>query len=301
MSLLWSIERLSVWRPDGTVLVGPERYEIPRRRLIALVGESGSGKTLTLRALAGVTPEGLKREMSSPQTTPRTAMVFQDPASFFNPRWRVGRSLREVLQTVRGMNRASVDQESQALMGQVGLEVGDLRRYPFEMSGGMIQRAGIAMALATQPELLLADEITSALDPELGGRVLMLLHELSRRRDMSVVLVSHDLRAVARVADTVRVLYRGRVVEQGPPGSVLSSPRHRYTDLLLRSLPEAGRRGRPLPELAPVPPGAAPRGCPFRLRCPAAQSDCASMPQWDPRRRYRCHHPVPPPEDLDEL
>lgn len=305
MNSAYSVRSIAVTRRDGHRLVGPFDLTLHPGRVHGVVGESGSGKTLTLRSLAGVTPENLESSWECLETPlPRTAMIFQDPASFFNPRWRVDRSLREVLVYVRRMNVAAAAGRIAELAELVGLTMAEVHRYPFELSGGMVQRAGIAMALATEPELLLADEITSALDPDLGESILTLLREIALAQGISVVLVSHDLPLVAGIVDDVHVLYEGRLVEYGPPGQVLSAPRHQYTALLVRSLPSQQRRGRVLPEIpiaqesAAAPVG----GCPFLPRCPAAVPACNRMPDWDPDLTYRCHNPVAPgipvaPED----
>ena len=319
------VRSLEVRIAGGRRLVGPLDLRLEPGRVHAIVGESGSGKTLTLRALAGVVPEGLSagwndatvpeamppgavhadgggdgRAAATPAPTesprseiPRTAMVFQDPASFFNPRWRVERSLREVLRYARGLRRSAVPQRIATLASQVGLSLEEFRRYPFELSGGMVQRAAIAMALAPEPTVLLADEITSALDPERAERILEMLHGIAVAQRIAVVLVSHDLPLVARVSDDVRVLYRGVVVEKGAPAAVLSRPMHRYTDLLVRALPSQAQRGRALPEIDPAPSEEVGAGCPFLGRCPAASAACSVMPAWDDTDRVRCHHPVP--------
>ncbi|MEX2443825.1 MAG: ABC transporter ATP-binding protein [Alkalispirochaeta sp.] len=279
----------------GRRLVGPLDVTLHPGRVHGVVGESGSGKTLTLRALAGVTPENIESSWECLEDpAPRTAMIFQDPAGFFNPRWRVERSLREVLVHVRRLARSHVAGRVSELAALVGLTGSELHRYPFELSGGMVQRAAIAMALATEPEVLLADEITSALDPELGEMILGLLRTIAVDRGLSVVLVSHDLPLVAQIADDVHVLYEGRLVEYGPPAEVLAAPRHQYTALLVQSLPSRRRRGELLPEI-PIPAEggeAAPEACPFQPRCPAAVTACAHMPPWDDSRTYRCHNPV---------
>ncbi|MFW5694090.1 MAG: oligopeptide/dipeptide ABC transporter ATP-binding protein [Alkalispirochaeta sp.] len=290
-----SFRAVTVGFRDGRRLVGPLDVTLFPGRVHGVVGESGSGKTLTLRALAGVTPRNLESSWQcSDGPVPRTAMIFQDPAGFFNPRWRVDRSLREVLVHVRKLARRTVAGRISELAELVGLSSAELHRYPFELSGGMVQRAGIAMALATEPELLLADEITSALDPERGDKILQLLRAIAVHRGLSVVFVSHDLPLVARAADDVHVLYEGQLVEYGPPARVLADPRHQYTALLVNSLPSRERRGEPLPEI-PLPREgvlAAPEACPFLPRCPAATSACRVMPAWDAEHRYRCHNPV---------
>ncbi|MFO8042611.1 MAG: ABC transporter ATP-binding protein [Alkalispirochaeta sp.] len=297
MSSSLSVRSIAVTRSDGHRLVGPFDLTLSPGRVHGMVGESGSGKTLTLRALAGVTPDNLESSWECLENPlPRTAMIFQDPASFFNPRWRVDRSLREVLVYVRRMNGTAAYGRIEELAELVGLTMAELHRYPFELSGGMVQRAGIAMALATEPELLLADEITSALDPELGEAILTLLRQIAVAQGISVVLVSHDLPLVAGIVDDVHVLYEGRLVEYGPPGQVLSAPRHQYTALLVRSLPSQQRRGQVLPEIpvAQESNGAPVGGCPFLPRCPAAIPACNRMPDWDVNLTYRCHNPVTP-------
>jgi oligopeptide/dipeptide ABC transporter ATP-binding protein len=300
----WTLDipSLRVSRPDGTVIVGPHDLTVSSGRVHALAGESGSGKTLTLRALAGVVPEGLVASVEEgAQAVPRTAMVFQDPASFFNPRWRVERSLREVLSCVRGLRGRAIPEAISYLANVVGLTTDELRRFPFELSGGMVQRAGIAMALATEPQLLLADEITSALDPALSERILGVLTEIARSRNLAVILVTHDIQLLARVADTVSILYRGVIVEEGGAQTVLSNPAHPYADFLVRALPSAAARGRPLPEIPVAHAEPNDTGCPFRHRCPRAVSCCEVMPPWDRARRVRCHRPLRTPSDGDRL
>jgi len=296
MKALRSVRGVTVGLPEGDRLVGPFDMTLYPGQVHGVVGESGSGKTLTLRALAGVTPHNLVSSWDcGTEPAPRTSMIFQDPAGFFNPRWRVDRSLQEVLIHVRALPRREVAARIAELATLVGLAPAELHRYPFELSGGMVQRAGIAMALATEPELLLADEITSALDPELGEKILKLLRRIAVEQGLSVVFVSHDLPLVARAADDVHVLYEGRLVEYGPPARVLADPRHQYTALLVNALPSRDRRGELLPEI-PIPQEdahAPPEACPFLPRCPAAIDACWVMPDWDSEKTYRCHNPMP--------
>lgn len=279
------------------VLVGPLDLTVRAGETMGLVGESGSGKTLTLRALAGIPPSGVivRHSGCEYRGVRKSAIVFQDPMGFFNPRWRIYRSLAEVLRVVRGLPRSKLRERSDALLRDVGLEPTDGRLFPFEMSGGMVQRAAIAMALAVDPAVLLADEVTSALDPDTRDRILRLLCRVGRERGAATVVVSHDVGSLVHVVDRLVVLYAGQSVEEGPPSIVLGTPRHRYTDFLVRSVPGAETRGTRLPEMPPDTDTIV-TGCPFSGRCPAAQARCyENNPDWSgpEEQRYRCHFPVP--------
>ncbi len=292
---------------SGTRLVGPLDLTVKPGEILGLLGESGSGKTLTLRALAGINPAGLHAYDQNGPYRPvyRSAMVFQDPMGYFNPRWRVRRSVAEVLRIVRGVSRRNVRFRTEELLRDVGLAVEDGSLFPFEMSGGMIQRAAIAIALAVDPHVLLADEATSALDPTTRDRILQLLCRVGRERRAATVVVSHDVSSLAEVSDRVIILYAGQSVEEGDPRRVLAQPRHRYTDLLVRSLPGDHTRGTILPEIPPEPFATGAdvternRGCPFTGRCPRADERCRGItPEWrgNDAHRFRCHYPVEPGE-----
>ena len=290
------VERLEVMGPNGR-LVGPFSLELSPGSVHALVGESGSGKTLTLRTLAGAVPAGLRatvrRFRAQSGGTPAAAMIFQDPAAFLNPRWRASRSISEVLRQVRKTDRSRLETALRRLAAEVGLQREELERYPHQLSGGMVQRAAIAMALAAEAPLILADEITSALDPDRAASILQLLRERATVHQCAVLFASHDLRLVAAHADQVSVLYDGRLVERIPARELLTRPRHRYTAALVAALPRAALRGSALPEL-PLAAGSRPAGaCPFLARCPVAIDACRVMPDWDPSGRFRCHVPEP--------
>ncbi len=291
------VPALRIRTASGRTIVGPNRIEMEPSSVCALVGESGSGKTLTLRALAGLPPPGLRVTLSDDSTVepelPARAVVFQDPASYLNPRHRIGQALREVLRCVGGLSRSAARRRAVTIAEDVGLHTTDLEKFPFEMSGGMLQKSAIALALAAEPVLLLADEITSAMDPELRDRILDLLRRLSRGKGMTVLLTSHDLAGVEYIADHIYVLYRGFVVERGPARDVLARPNHHYTDILLRSLPARNRPGEPLPELPVEDRWAEEGGCPFAGRCPAVRPRCRKEePGWDAEVRFRCFYPV---------
>jgi peptide/nickel transport system ATP-binding protein len=220
---------------------------------VGIVGESGSGKTLLCRALLGVLPPGVAVR-SGQITFDGTALtgldargwgrihghtlgaVFQDPASYLNPSITVGRQLAEHLRRVRGLRRRDAASAAIGLFTAVGLRAPEVayRQYPHELSGGMLQRILIAIAIAGEPKLLVADEATTALDVAVAAEVLELLASLRDRYGLALLLVSHDLAVIANVCDRVIVMYAGEIVETGPTADVIAHPRHPYTEALLR-------------------------------------------------------------------
>ncbi len=281
-------------------------FSLPAGETLALVGESGCGKSLTALALLDLLPPGTRRERGRVVLAGavledwrgvrgrRIGMVFQEPQSALNPVMAVGEQVAEVLRLPRGMSRGEARREAVAALARVGIPDPEDRagRYPHELSGGMRQRAVIAMALAGGPSVLLADEPTTALDTTVQAQVLDLLRRLRDGTGMAVLLVTHDLGVAAASADRVAVMYAGRLVETGPAASVLSAPAHPYTRGLL-----ASRGADPARPLSPIPgqvptPGAWPSGCPFHPRCALAEPRCAAEPQAEVRagegRTARC-------------
>jgi oligopeptide/dipeptide ABC transporter ATP-binding protein len=283
---------------------------IERGEVVALVGESGSGKTTLGRSilrlieptagavrfhgedLLALDAETMRRRRRAMQ------MVFQDPYGSLNPRLRVRDALFEPL-LVHGLARTSERDEIVArLLAEVGLPADAAGRYPHEFSGGQRQRIGIARALATSPELLIADEPVSALDVSVRAQVINLLLELRARRDLAVLVIAHDLALVGRIADRIVVLYLGRVVEEGPATRVLQRPEHPYTVALLSAVPSltpGTADGRLVLEGEPPSPAHPPSGCRFHPRCPIAEARCATeCPELVARgeeRRVACHFP----------
>ena len=281
----------------------------------ALVGESGCGKSVTAMALTRLPPADAAarvsgrvlfrgrdllaaspRELRAARRKGGVAYVFQEAMSALNPVLRLRTQMREALP--RGLSRAAADDRLAALLGEVGLPDprAALRAHPCELSGGMAQRACIAMALAQEPALLLADEPTTALDVLVQRKVLDLLRDLCRARGTAVLLVTHNLALVSEYAETVSVLYAGQVVEDGPVPDVLAAPAHPYAEALLRAVPRIeGTRPEDLatiPGRVPPPRDWVALPCAFAPRCPRAAASCSAAPApWSglsPRHGVRC-------------
>ena len=254
-------------------------FDLERGRTLAIVGESGSGKSVTSRAIMGLLPGNARIEggqillggqdilRASEETLCRIrgrqiAMVFQDPMSCLNPIVRVGRQIGEGMRG-RGLPRREIKKRVIRLMEEVGIPNAPARydQYPFQLSGGMRQRIVIAIALAADPEILICDEPTTALDVTIQAQILELINKLKRERNLSVLFITHDLGVVANMADDIAVMYAGKIVEYGTVDDVFSAPRHPYTWALLSSMPDLDTRekleaipGTP-PDMIAPPPG----------------------------------------------
>ena len=280
---------------------------------VGIVGESGSGKTQLCLALMGLLPpsariDGAVRFAGAPGGAARAvrgeriAMVFQDPQTALTPHLRIGSQMSEVLVHHRRSSGARAREAARAMLARVGIPdpAGCLRRYPHALSGGMRQRVLIAMSLLCGPQLLVADEPTTALDVTVQAQVLELLARLRREQRMAILLVSHDLAVVAGLAARIVVMYAGRVVEEAPAEALFHGPRHPYTAALIACAPNADG---PIPArmatLPGQPPGAAERftGCPFAARCDRSSERCRREPPpmtaFDDGRRFACHDPLP--------
>jgi len=309
--------------PLGDVMaVDGITLHVNRGEALGIVGESGSGKTMFLRSIIGtfaladvsrsgvVSVAGVDMLRSDPATVRRTlgtciGMVSQDPLTALNPVRRIETQLVEPMRVHFALDKAAARARAIELLRSVGLPDPErrLRAYPHELSGGMRQRVTIAMALVNDPELLLADEPTTALDVTVQRQLLELLGELRRQRTMSMVLVTHDLAVVKGYTDRVAIMYGGRVVESGPTNSLFAQPRHRYTVALMRSVPDLSLPSHSeLEVIDGLPPSLVnpPPGCRFAARCPAATDVCRTdtpiRQHVDDDRWFRCHHPVEPDE-----
>lgn len=314
--------------PDGPVTAVREvSFTLRRGRTLGLVGESGSGKSVLVRSVMRLLRSRQVRHHGSVRLDgeelltadrarlrriwgARMAMVFQDPVTALHPNHRIGYQLTESLREHLRLTRREARQRALELLREVGIPepARRLSQYPHELSGGMRQRVVLAIAIACDPDLLLADEPTTALDVTVQAQVLDLLGRHQAQRGMAMVLVSHDLAVVSNRTDELIVMYSGQIVESGPTRAVLTTPRMPYTAALLASTPDPDRpTGSQLATIAgePLPPERPVRGCRFAARCHYAVDLCTSRPPElttaEDGRRHRCHLPLGTPESAAAL
>lgn len=261
-------------RSHGARIVENVTFNVHAGQCLGIVGESGSGKSMTMRAIMGIAPA---RIVAGTVTAGTTAMVFQDAMTALNPSMRIGDLVAEGLRA-QSVPRVKARAQALDLLAEVG--VPDPRRraqsWPHELSGGLRQRVMIAMALSVQPQILLCDEPTTALDVTIQDQVLSLLERLRAERHLAMVFVSHDLAVISRIADHTAVMYSGSFVETGDTSDILARPRHPYTSSLLAAAPDAKRSKGPLTAIPGLPPrvDARPSGCVFGPRCSLAEDAC---------------------------
>jgi len=316
VSALLEVEGLRVRLPTpsgyATIVDGVD-YLVEPAQVFGVAGESGSGKTVSMLALLGLLPTGAVVEGSAAfggkdllrlrgrqlraVSGRDIGMVFQDPMTSLHPMLTVGRQLTEHVRRHLGLGRHAASQRAIELLEQVRIPgpSSALHSYPHQFSGGMRQRIAIAIALACGPRLLIADEPTTALDVTVQAGILRLLDRLRRERELSVVLITHDLAVMSSIADSVSIFYAGRVVESGPREGLLQHPRHPYTRALLDALPHP-EAARDVPLVAikgtPPTPQQIPAGCPYHPRCAYAIDVCTTHdPPLVPvdGRRLACH------------
>jgi peptide/nickel transport system ATP-binding protein len=297
-----AVEGLTVTLPaeDGrATILADVSFTLARGDSVGLVGESGSGKSITALAIMGLLPAGAAtagrvmfegRDLLAASDAElctirgrRIGMVFQEPMTALNPLMSIGAQVAEPLRLHLGLSRAEAEARVRRLLARVGLGQVDPHRHPHQLSGGQRQRVVIAIALACGPDLLIADEPTTALDVTVQAQVLDLLGALAVEQGLALLLITHDLAVVSETAARVLVMYSGRVVEAGTTASVFAAMAHPYTRALLAATPhEAG--GRPVPIPGQVPdPRHRPPGCAFAPRCPRLQPDCtATVPLLSP-------------------
>ncbi|MBO6518634.1 MAG: ABC transporter ATP-binding protein [Rhodospirillales bacterium] len=291
-------------------------FTVGKGEVVGLVGESGSGKSVTGFSIIGlVDPPGrvvsgevrfkgqnlldLKAEQMRKLRGNRIAMIFQDPMMTLNPVLRVD---TQMVETIRAhdasVSKADALARARDALGQVGIPAPDerLRSYPHQFSGGMRQRVAIAIALLNKPDLIIADEPTTALDVTIQGQILYEAQKLCRETGTSMIWITHDLAVVAGLADKICVMYGGRIVEQGLIDDVLDHPVHPYTRGLLGSVPGHNTRGHRLYQIPGMAPSLLnlPEGCAFQARCPKADDACKALPHITnpvPGREIRCFHP----------
>ena len=294
----FEVDEGELWPVNGV------SFAVAAGETLGLVGESGSGKSMVALSIMDLVPspgrvvagevafEGLdlmslggaaKRRMRGGGI----GMVFQDPAVSLNPVYRIGDQISDVVRLHRGLGKAEAWRETVHLLGDLGIQEPEkrARAYPFELSGGMRQRAQIAVAVAGRPKLLIADEPTTALDATVQAEICDLLKYIQGEFGMSILLISHDLAMVTDVADRIMVMYAGRIVEIGHWTAISREPRHPYTKGLMGAIPHLGAgSGRPLESIPGTVPDLAdlPAGCSFHPRCPEARDDCqAALPRLE--------------------
>lgn len=305
---------------EAVTLVNEVSFTIARGEILGMVGESGSGKSMTANSIMGLLDPPARVTAGEIMLTDRTgkqwdlrhadaatlrslrgnriAMVFQDPSTALNPVLRIDTQMIEAIRAHASVSRAAARERACAMLARMGIASPEarLRAYPHQLSGGMRQRVAIAIALLNAPDVIIADEPTTALDVSIQGQILAEIQALCRESGTALLWITHDLSVVAGLADRVCVMYAGRIIESGPVGEVLTAPQHPYTAGLIASSPAnpAGGPLQPIPGAAPSL-AALPPGCAFQPRCAYATAQCEVPPpetRGPDARMWRCIHPL---------
>jgi peptide/nickel transport system ATP-binding protein len=312
------VEDLRTWfhtRSGIIKAVDGVSFAVETGKILGLVGESGSGKTVTGFSILGLVDPpgrieggrilykgrnlvGLHEEEMRTLRGSRIAMIFQDPMMTLNPVLRVDTQMIEAVQAHEKVSTDEARRRARDALGQVGIPSPEerLAAYPHQFSGGMRQRVAIAIAMINRPDVIVADEPTTALDVTIQAQILYEVQKLCRQTGTALIWITHDLSVVASLADEICVMYAGRIVEHGSVDDVLDRPAHPYTQGLIGSVPSRNRKGAPLQQIPGVMPSLLnlPQGCSFRLRCPRADAACMAEPGQfavAPGRLARCFHP----------
>ena len=300
---------------DGVVkAVDGVDFSVGKGEVMGLVGESGSGKSITGFSIIGlidspgrIVEGSIKFNGTELANAPeddlrrlrgnKIAMIFQDPMMTLNPVLRIDTQMIEAIEAHRKVEKRVAWERARDTLGMVGIPSPEerLRAYPHQLSGGMRQRVAIAIAFLNEPDLIIADEPTTALDVTIQAQIIYEAQSLCKRTGTSLIWITHDLAVVAGLADRISVMYAGRIVEQGGTDDVIDRPVHPYTVGLLGSVPSSNNRGQRLNQITGMTPNmlALPKGCAFAARCPRKSDVCASEPQitLDHGRAFRCFHP----------
>jgi len=290
-------------------------FSVNQGQVMGLVGESGCGKSVSGFSILGLVDSpgqviggrilfkgkdlvGMPEKQMQRLRGDRIAMIFQDPMMTLNPVLRIDTQMIETIRTHEKVSRKEARRRARDTLGRIGIPSPEerLKAYPHQFSGGMRQRVSIAIALLHKPDLIIADEPTTALDVTIQGQILYEVQKLCRETSTALIWITHDLAVIAGLADTVCVMYAGKIVESGDVNPVLDEPLHPYTRGLIGSVPGHSRRGEPLSQIPGMAPSLLnpPEGCAFRPRCPRADHACREMPEvTSPKhnREVRCFHP----------
>lgn len=315
MTKLLEIKNMSV-DFDGFKAVDDVALSVDQGKVVGIVGESGSGKSVTQLALMGLIPYpgiiradtlmfnnidlmGMPKKKRRMITGKDISMIFQEPMTSLNPCFTVEYQIGEALKIHEGGTRAERRERVVELLSQVGIPVPEdrLKSFPHQLSGGMSQRVMIAMAIACNPRLLIADEPTTALDVTIQAQILELLMDLQKKNDMALILITHDMAVIAETVEDVVVMYAGQVVEKNSAENIFTAPCHPYTEALLSALPERNVNSKRLPTIPGVVPGKydRPNGCLFHPRCSHAKEKCSTTaPAYTQQGMIgvRCHFPL---------